>query len=181
MQSQTKSISLFVASLAVATVFAYTIPTTFAQFTSQTSSQNNELAAGTLGVEIVDVNGVASSEPIISVVNAQPGMASQNSVIRIANTGTLATDIRLYTKNLVSSANSLNDVLNIELKNTQNQTIYNGEISSLDVNLLGVTAGSTETLTATVSWPDLVAVDDNPYQGATLSFELSVDSASVSA
>lgn len=179
MKTQTKSISAILASLAVAAVFAYTVPTTYAQFTTQTSSQNNELEAGTLGVEIVDSNGLVSSDPIINVVNAQPGMANQVSAIRIANTGTLATDIRLYTKNLIASANSLNDVLNIELKNSNNETLYNGSIANLDVNFSAVQPGSTEILSADVSWPDLVTVDDNPYQGATLSFEFSVDSASV--
>jgi hypothetical protein len=181
MNTQTRSISLTVAGLAVAAVFAYTIPNTYAQFTNQISSQNNSAAAGTVDVKLVDVDGNTSSTPVINITNAQPAMANQNSTIRIANTGTLAADIRLYVTNLTASASNLNDVLDITIKDQQGNTLYSGAIADLDLNFEAVSAGLTKELAVAVSWPDLVAVDDNPYQGATLSFEFAVDSASVSA
>ncbi|MCX6402382.1 MAG: hypothetical protein NT032_00320 [Actinobacteria bacterium] len=180
MKIQSKSLTLTVASLAVATVFAYTIPNTFAQFTSQTKSRNNSLTAGTLGVKLLDADGNESLNPVINITNAQPAMASQSSTIRIANTGSLNTDIRLYSTNLSASANNLNEVLNIAIKDSQNNTLYSGTIASLSVNISSLAASTTKVLTATITWPDLVAVDDNPYQGATLSFEFAVDSVSVS-
>jgi hypothetical protein len=179
MKIQSKSLSITVASLAVAAVFAYTIPNTFAQFTSQTKSRNNSLTAGTLGVKLIDADGNESSTPVINIVNAQPAMANQTSTIRIANTGSLNTDTRLYTTNVSASANNLNDVLTITLKDSQNITLYSGSISGLNVNFASLAPSTTKVLTAVVSWPDLVAVDDNPYQGANLSFEFAVDSASV--
>jgi hypothetical protein len=106
-------------------------------------------------------------------------MANQTSTIRIANTGSLNTDTRLYTTNVSASANNLNDVLTITLKDSQNITLYSGSISGLNVNFASLAPSTTKVLTAVVSWPDLVAVDDNPYQGANLSFEFAVDSASV--
>ena len=181
MKTQTKSISMVLASVAVAGVFAYTIPTTFAEFTAQSSLQNNSATAGTLGVQLVDADGVASTTPVISIANAQPGMANQVSTIRIANTGTISSDVRLFVKNITSSANNLNDVLNIQVKDAQQNTLYSGTISSLDINILKLAAGATKELTAVVNWPDLVSVDDNPYQAATLNFELAVDSASTTA
>ncbi len=181
MQTHTKSISFALASIAVAGVFAFTIPTTFAEFTAQTSSQTNSAEAGTLGVQLVDVNGNVSSAPVINIANAQPGMADQISVIRIANTGTVASDIRLYVKNLEASANNLNDVLSLTLKDEQSNTLFSGSVANLDVNFMNVAAGITRELTAILNWPDLVAVDDNPYQAATLNFEFAVDSASITA
>lgn len=181
MNTKTKSLSILVASLAVIGVFAITVPNTYAQFTTQTNSLNNSAEAGSVGVQLVDVDGNVSSTPIISIANAQPSMASQNSVIRIANTGSLATDIRLYVTNLTASANNLNDVLNVEIKDLQNNSLYNGSISNLDINFLNIQPGYTKELTVKVTWPDLINVDDNPYQAATLSFEFAVDSASTAA
>ncbi len=181
MNTQTKSISVLLASVAVAGVFAYTVPTTFAQFTAQTSSQNNSAGAGTLGVQLIDADGNVTNSPVINIANAQPDMLNQTSTIRIANTGTLASDIRLFIKNINASANNLNDVLNITVKDDQLNTLYSGAISSLDLNFANVEAGTTKVLTAVVSWPDLVNVDDNPYQGATLNFEIAVDSATTAA
>ena len=102
------------------------------------------------------------------------------SAIRIANTGTLPTNTRLYTTNLNSTAHNLDDVLKIELKNDQNLSLYSGKISNLSLNLANLAAGSTKAITAIITWPDDLAVDDNPYQGASLSFEFAVDSASIS-
>lgn len=180
MNTKSKSFYALIASFTVTVVFAYMVPTTFAQFTSQTISQNNALEAGTVGVEIVDADGLVSLEPIIDVINAQPDMNSQSSVIRIANTGTLPTDTRLYTTNLNSTAHNLDDVLKIELKNDQNLSLYSGKISNLSLNVANLAAGSTKAITAIITWPDDLAVDDNPYQGASLSFEFAVDSASIS-
>lgn len=179
MNHQTKSISLTAAGLAVAAVFAYTVPNTYAQFTTQTTSQNNSAAAGSIGVELVDIDGNTISNPVINIANAQPAMADQISTFRIANTGTVAADIRLYVTNLTASASDLNDVLNISIKDSQNVSLYNGSIANLDINFNGVAAGVSKQLSATVTWPDLATVDDNPYQSATLSFEFAVDSASV--
>ncbi len=181
MKSQTKSITLTLASLAVATVFALTVPNTYAQFTTQTNSQNNNAEAGTVGVQLVDANGNQSSSPVFSIANAQPAMGAQTSTIRIANTGTLAADIRLYVTNLEASANSLDDVLKIAIKDADNNSLYSGSISELDINFTNLPASTTKELTAIVTWPDLISVDDNPYQGATLNFEFAVDSAAISA
>lgn len=179
MQTNKKSISLTLASFAVAGVFAYSVPMTFAEFTSQTTSSSNSAEAGSLSVELVDANGNVTTTPVISITNAQPGMADQVSTIRIANTGTLASDIRLYTKNLQSSSNNLDDVLTITLKDQASNNLYSGSISNLDVNFSNVAPGATMPLTAILNWPDLVSVDDNPYQAATLNFEFAIDSASV--
>lgn len=181
MKNQTKSISVAISSIAVAAVFAMTVPGTFAQFTSQAASQGNAATAGTLAVQLVDSNGQTTTSPVISIANAQPAMASQTSVIRIANTGTLASDVRLYVKNLENSAANLDNVLQLTIKDSNEATLYQGSISNLDLTLASLQSQSTKVLSAIVSWPDIASVDDNPYQGATLSFEFAVDSASISA
>ena len=181
MRNQTKSISVVLASIAVAAVFAMTVPGTFAQFTSQAASQGNAAAAGTLNVQLVDSNGQSTSSPIINIANAQPAMANQTSVIRIANTGTLASDVHLYVKNLENSAANLDNVLQLTVKDLNDTVLYQGSISNLDLTLAELPALSTKVLNAIVSWPDLASVDDNPYQGANLSFEFAVDSVSISA
>ncbi|MEN9692688.1 MAG: hypothetical protein RLZZ330_332 [Actinomycetota bacterium] len=181
MKNQSKSMSIAIASIAVAGVFALTVPGTFAQFTSQASSQGNAATAGTLAVQLVDSNGQATTSPVINIANAQPSMAGQTSTIRIANTGTLASDIRLYVTNLENSAANLDNVLQLTIKNSDDEVLYQGSISNLDLTISQLQAESTKVLSATVAWPDLVNVDDNPYQGATLSFEFAVDSASISA
>lgn len=181
MRAQTKSMSIGIASIAVAAAFAISVPGTFAQFTSQATSQGNAASAGTLAVQLVDENGQTTTSPVINIANAQPSMANQTSTIRIANTGTLSSDVRLYVTNLENSAANLDNVLQLTIKNVDNDILYQGSISNLDLTIAELQAGSTKVFSATVAWPDLVNVDDNPYQGAALSFEFAVDSASIAA
>jgi hypothetical protein len=162
-------------SLAAAGAFALSAPGVFADFTSVSNVTDNSVAAGTVDVDLVSATGQLQTAPILAVTDAGPSMAAQTSTIRIKNNGTLPAAIELTSADLVASAGGdLNDVLRLVVRDQNNQVIYTGTVSGLSIEIPSLAAGVTLNWSVAVNWPDLVGVDDNPYQGAVLAFEFQV-------
>ena len=171
-----------IAAIAATVGFATTVPQAIAAFTSTASSTLNRASAGTLSTIFVDGSGNVLTSPIIQVTNAAPNMATQTTTIRIKNVGSLPAQARLHTANLVSATTpSLNDVLLATVTDAQSHVLYSGNVSGLDTSFASLAAGTTTVLTLAITWPDLPQIDDNPYQDASLSFEVAVDASSISA
>lgn len=170
------------AGVAAVCAFAFAGPQVFAEFTSTSVNQNNSADAGTLDVDLVDASGQVFTTPIVTIANAMPGMSTKTSTIRLKNNGSLPASVRLHSANLVplTTAN-LNSVLVVKVLDGSSNQLYSGTLSGLTLNLASIAAGSTTTLTMEITWPDLPAVDDNPYQDASLTFEIAADAASIAA
>lgn len=169
----------YLATTSVIAVFAWSIPQTFAAFTATTAVSSNTARAGTVGIQIVDSAGTVLTSPIFSIQDAYPDMPAQVSTIRLSNTGSLASAVQLFSRNLTPSAANLNDVLKLEVLDSNATQLFIGKISDFDILLASLPPGTLKVLTLRITWPDLVAVNDNPYQAATLSFELAADSESI--
>jgi hypothetical protein len=169
----------YLATTSVIAVFAWSIPQTFAAFTATTAISANTATAGTVGIQIVDSAGAVLTSPVFSIQDAYPAMPAQVSTIRLSNTGSLASAIELFAANLTPSNANLDDVLVLEVLDSDSTQLYLGKISDFNILLSSIPAESLEVLTLRITWPDLVAVNDNPYQAATLSFELAADSESI--
>ena len=165
--------SALVSTVAVGASFA---PSTMAAFTDTTSSTANSAAAGTMQIDIVDNGGAVKTNAVIAVSNASPTMAPQQGTLSLKNSGSLAASMRVKAVNLMSSpGSSLDDVLKVVVTNQLNEVVYDGKISELSFLQSNVPAMSTSIYTLKITWPDDPAVDDNPYQGATLTFDLTAD------
>jgi len=171
-----------VASLGVALggSFAINAPHAFAEFTSTSAVKSNSATAGTISVSLVDAAGVIQTTPIVAITAAAPAMATRTSTIRIRNSGSLPAAVRVHTGNLASAtANNLNSVLVAKVIDSTNAQLFTGSLSDLSVSLASVAAGQTVVLTLQITWPDLAAIDDNPFQDSVLTFEISADAASL--
>lgn len=170
-----------IATAAAITVFLATVPTAVAQFTSSAALTSNSADAGTLQTVFVDGNGLVLNSPAITISNAYPAMTAQTSTIRIKNLGSLPATARLHVANIVDvTAASLNDVLVATIKDSSNTTVYSGSIADIDVPLESLASDSISTFSLSITWPDMVAVDDNPYQDASMQFEIVIDASSIS-
>lgn len=166
---------LLTCGLVASGTFALSAPQAFGEFTSTASVTGNQVHAGTLQVQLVDASGNALTGPIVSVTDAMPAMATKTYQVRLRNAGSLPATVELHSSNLVDgTANSLNDVLVATVKDGAT-TLYSGTVSGLTAQLSSLAAGTTATLTLELTWPDLPAVDDNPYQDAVLTFALVAD------
>jgi hypothetical protein len=58
--------------------------------------------------------------------------------------------------------------------------VYSGSIADIDVPLESLASDSISTFSLSITWPDMVAVDDNPYQDASMQFEIVIDASSIS-
>jgi len=168
--------SALLSSVAVGATFA---PSTLAAFTDTSMSTANTAEAGTLNIDVVDNQGNVTSAATISVTNASPLMAVRTYVLSLKNSGTLAASMRVKSANLVASSQNLNNVLKVQIYNASNENVFSGKISDLDFVLSRIESGENANYTIKVTWPDDVAVDDNPYMGATLSFDLTADASSI--
>lgn len=164
--------SALASTIAVGVSFA---PSTFAAFTDTTTSSANSASAGTLNIDVVDNAGNVTSAARVVVTNASPSMATQASTLSIRNSGSLASSLRIKTSNLNAFGKSLDDVLRIQVFDQLNNIAYEGKVSGLDFTLASLPANTTTIYTIKVTWPDLAEVDDNPYQGASLTFDLTAD------
>ena len=174
--------ALFTLGIAASCAFALSAPSVFAGFTSSSTTSNNTATAGRLQVELVDANGAVSASPVVSVTGAMPSMTARTSTIRFKNNGTLPAAVLLHSNNLsASNVNTLDNVLVARVLDSNNNQLYSGTLSGLSINFASVAAGSTVVLTLELTWPDLPAVDDNPYQDASLTFELLADASSIPA
>lgn len=174
--------ALFTVGLAASCAFALSAPSVFAGFTSRATTTSNTATAGRLKVEMVDAAGVVSATPVVSITGAMPGMTARTSTIRFKNSGSLPAAVLLRSNNVAAStANSLDTVLVARVLDTNNNQLYSGSLSALSVNFASVAAGATVSLTLEITWPDLPAVDDNPFQDASLTFELLADASSIAA
>lgn len=174
--------ALFTLGIAASCAFALSAPSVFAGFTSSSSTTNNNATAGRLQVELVDATGAVSTSPVVSISGASPAMAARTSTIRFANNGTLPAAVLLHSSNLsASNINTLDNVLVARVLDSNNNELYSGNLSGLSINFAEVAAGSTIVLTLELTWPDLPGVDDNPYQDASLTFELLADASSIAA
>lgn len=167
--------ALLACGFVAAGTFALAAPQAFGQFTSTSTVTGNEVHAGTLQVQLVDASGNPLAGPIVSVADAMPAMATKTYSVRLRNSGSLPAAVELHSSNLVDgTANSLNDVLVATVKNGAT-TLYTGNVAGISAQLSSIAAGTTATLTLELTWPDLPAVDDNPYQDAVLTFALVAD------
>ena len=164
--------SALVSAIAVGASFA---PSTFAAFTDTTTSSANSATAGTLNIDIVDNAGNVTSAARVVVSNASPSMATRTNTLSVRNDGSLAASLRIHSLNLLAGAKSLDDVLKVQVLDQLGETVYTGAVSGLDFTLPNIAASATANYTIKVTWPDDPAVDDNPYQGASLSFDLTAD------
>lgn len=169
----------YLAATSVIAIFAWSIPQTFAAFTATTAISSNTATAGSVGIQIVDGGGAVLTSPIFSIQDAYPDMPAQVSTIRLSNTGSLASAVELFSRNLTPSSANLDDVLRLEVLDSDSTQLFVGKISDFNVVLASQPPGSLKVLTLRITWPDLAGVNDNPYQAATLSFELAADSESI--
>jgi hypothetical protein len=169
----------YLATTSVIAIFAWSIPQTFAAFTATTSISANSATAGTVGIQIVDGSGNVLTSPVFSIEDAYPAMQAQVSTVRLSNTGSITSAVQLFSRNLTPSAANLDDVLQLEVLDSDSTQLFLGKISEFDVLLASIPAGTLKVLTFKITWPDLAGVNDNPYQAATLNFELAADSESI--
>ncbi len=163
--------SALVSTVAVGATFA---PSTLAAFTDTTASNANTAAAGTLNIDVVDGAGNVKSSATVAVANASPTMAPRTYTLSLKNSGTLDASMRVHAVNLAGSTPSLDDVLNVVVSDQLNKVVYSGKISTLDFTNTNLPATATTIYTIKVTWPDGGATD-NPYQGATMTFDLTAD------
>lgn len=168
--------SALFSSLAVGATFA---PSTLAAFTDTTASTANSVTAGTLNIDVVDGGGNASSAARVTVTNASPSMATRTYTLTLKNSGSLDAALRVKTANLIASSPSLNDVLKIQVLDQLNATVYTGKVADLDFSLATMPANSTAYYSIRITWPDEALVEDNPYMGATLTFDITADASSL--
>lgn len=162
-------------SLAVGAAFA---PTTMAAFTDTTVASANTATAGTVQVDVVDTAGAVTSDPRITITNAAPDMSTRQYTMKLKNNGSLAASLRVQAANLVPTGENLDDVLQVQVLDQLNNTVYTGKLSALDFTNESLAASSNIIYTFRVTWPD-TAADDNPYQGAALTFDLTSDASSI--
>lgn len=167
-------------SVVAAGTFALSAPQAYSEFTSTSSLTGNSVTAGSISVEIVDASGQTLATPIISVTDAYPAMAARTSTLRLYNAGSLPAAVNLHSADLeaLTSAN-LNDVLQVRVLNAGGTALYTGKVGSLEVLFESLAPASTTVLTIELTWPDLPAVDDNPYQDAALNFGLVADASNL--
>ncbi len=122
--------SALFSSVAIGATFA---PSTLAAFTDTTASTANSAAAGTLNIDVVDGAGKPSSASRVTVTNAAPDMAVRQYTLSLKNSGSLDASMRLHVANLVASEHNLDDVLQVQVLNQLNATVYTGKISNLDI------------------------------------------------
>ena len=174
--------ALLTLGIAASCAFALSAPSVFAGFTSRSVTTNNQAVAGRLLVELVDANGSISTAPVMSVTGAMPSMTAKTSTVRFKNNGTLPAAVVFHSNNVTaSSASNLDSVLVARVLDSNNNQLYSGSLSGMSVNFASVAPGATVVLTLELTWPDLPAVDDNPYQDASLSFELLADASAITA
>ena len=106
-------------------------------------------------------------------------MAVRQYTLNLKKSGSLDASMRLHVANLVASEHNLDDVLQVQVLNQLNATVYTGKISNLDFTLANLPANASTIYTLKVTWPDEALVDDNPYMGATLNFDLTADASSI--
>lgn len=179
--NQFKSITV-VSSLSFIALATYVgaAPSVVADFTSTTAFESNQIAAGTVKVEIVDHTGQMRIAPVIAISDASPQMQAQTSSVSIKNLGSLDASFRFSTSNLSSSTPAnLNDVLRIVVKDSLNEILYVGTISELSIYVGNLPAGATLNWEITIDWPDNLGVDDNQYQASVISFALQLDASSL--
>ena len=168
--------SALITSVAVGGTFA---PSTLAAFTDTSVSTANTAEAGTLSIDVVDNQGNVTSAARVAVENASPAMMTRTYSLALKNSGSLDSSLRVRSTNLLASESNLDEVLKVQVADSNNEIVYTGKISELDFALMNLPASSSAAFTIKVTWPDDVAVDDNPYMGATLSFDLTADASSV--
>ena len=169
------STALF-SSVAVGATFA---PSTLAAFTDTTASTANSAVAGTLNIDVVDGAGNASSAARVTVENASPSMALRSYSLNLKNSGSLAASLRVHSANVTASVHNLNDVLKVQVIDADGTVVFTGKVADLDFTLANLPANASTIYTIKVTWPDDAAVDDNPYMGATLNFDLTADASSI--
>lgn len=182
MGTYNKAAILAIAGSALASTVAVGIsfgPSTLAAFTDTAVSSANSASAGTLAIDVVDNTGTVTEAARVVVTNASPSMATRTQTLSIRNGGTLDAALRVRSLNLIASGQPLNDVLKVVVSDQLGVTVYQGTVADLDFLLANLPANSTATYTIKVTWPDLPEVDDNPYQGASLSFDLTADASSI--
>ena len=164
--------SALVSTLTVGATFA---PSTLAAFTDTAASSGNSVSAGTMQIDVVDNGGTVTSAARVSVANASPAMAVRQSSLSVRNSGSLAASLRVHAANLVTTGANLDDVLKVEVTDDAGAVVYSGKVATLDFQVLNVPANTTGIYTLKLTWPDDPTVDDNPYQGATMAFDLTAD------
>lgn len=150
-------------------------PSTLAAFTDTGASIGNSATAGTLNIDVVDNAGNVTSAARVAVTNASPAMATRAYTLSLKNSGSLDASLRVKAANLLPSGQSLDDVLKVQVIDQLGTTVYAGSVSALDFAKENLPASTTSIYTIKVTWPDDPAVDDNPYQGASLTFDLTAD------
>ena len=164
--------SALVSTVAVGATFA---PSTMAAFTDNATSTSNTASAGTMHIDVVDNAGNVTSAARVNVANASPLMRVQTSTLSLKNGGSLAASMRVRSTDLLASDANLNDVLKVQIFDQLNSLVYEGKIADIDFTQPNLAATATTIYTIKVTWPDDPNVDDNPYQGATLTFDLTAD------
>ena len=168
--------SALLSSVAVGATFA---PSTLAAFTDTSVSTANTAEAGTLNIDVVDNQGNVTSAARVNVENASPAMATRVYTLSLKNSGSLNASMRVRSVNLFASEHNLNDVLKVQIFDSENTSVFTGKIADIDFLLANLPSSAVANYTIKVTWPDEVAVDDNPYMGATLSFDLTADASSI--
>lgn len=167
--------SALVSTVAVGANFA---PSTLAAFTDTTASSGNTAAAGTLNIAMLDDAGSVTNAATVAILNASPTMQTRTYPLRLVNQGTLAASMRVHSMNLDGTVPSLDDVLKVQILDQASNVVYTGKVSGIDFLQPNIGSASNATYTINVTWPDGGATD-NPYQGATMTFDLTADASVV--
>lgn len=166
------------ALLATLIVVGVAAPSTFATFTAEADSTVNTATAGDLSVT---VNGAVSAPAFVTITNAVPEMSARTYALAVKNTGSVAASLTVISRNIASSTpTSLDDVLDVTIKDAGNVTVFAGKISAIDFDLASLAAGATSTYTVAITWPDNPPATDNLYQDAQVSFDIAAQVTSLS-
>jgi|GEM_PF-2773728 len=154
------------------------IPSSFASFAAEASTNENALTAGTL---TVTVNGQRTAPALVTVNRAVPVMAQRDYTLTVRNTGTVAAGIVISSENVGgSTARSLDDVLLLVVKNAGGTVVYSGKVSELSFDAGSFAGDASRTYDLELTWPGNASSMDNLYQGADLSFDISAAATSLS-
>jgi hypothetical protein len=130
---------------------------------------------GSLQVAVLGDGGSVSdtSRHAFDVAGAYPGMPAQRSHLELQNSGTVPAAFDVSTTDVQPlGRRSLDDVLVVTIRDADTGSLaYRGPLSALRISgTKTVAPGTSTTYDVALTWPDLVDVDANDYQGAALAF-----------
>jgi hypothetical protein len=133
------------------------------------------IESGTLALDRVEGDGTLAdpTSAVFDAAGAYPGMPAQRSVLRLANTGTIAAVFEVSVVDLETQGpRSLDEVLRVTVRDgATGEAVYEGPVSGLRLeHPAALEPGASAAYVIRVSWPE--GADDDAYQGSALGFTI---------